>query len=43
MMKEVKLTIPSEWCDITIGTYQEYVKIQEGKGSEINKVIKSLA
>ena len=43
MMKEVKLTIPSEWCDITIGTYQEYVKIQEGKGSEKNKVIKSLA
>ena len=42
-MKEVKLTIPSEWCDITIGTYQEYVKIQEGKGSEKNKVIKSLA
>ena len=42
-MKEVKLTIPSEWCDITIGTYQEYVKIQEGKGSEKNKIVKSLA
>ena len=42
-MKEVKLSIPSEWCDITIGTYQEYVKIQESKGSEKNKVIRSLA
>ena len=42
-MKEVKLSIPSEWCDITIGKYQEYVKIQEGKGSEKNKVIRSLA
>ena len=42
-MKEVKLTIPDNWSDITIGTYQEYVKIQEGKGSEKNKVIRSLA
>ena len=42
-MKEVKLSIPSEWCDITIVTYQEYVKIQESKGSEKNKVIRSLA
>ena len=42
-MKEVKLTIPNEWSDITIGIYQEYVKIQEGKGSEKNKVIRSLA
>ena len=42
-MKEVKLTIPDNWSDITIGTYQEYVKIQEGKGSEKNKIVKSLA
>ena len=42
-MKEVKLTIPNEWSDITIGIYQEYVKIQEGKASEKNKVIRSLA
>jgi hypothetical protein len=42
-MKEVKLTIPNEWSDITIGIYQEYVKIQESKGSEKNKVIRSLA
>ena len=42
-MKEVKLIIPSEWSDITIETYQKYVKIQEGKGSEKNKVVKSLA
>jgi len=42
-MKEVKLTIPDNWSDITIDTYQKYVKIQEGKGSEKNKVIKSLA
>ena len=41
-MKEVKLTIPDNWNDITIGTYQKYVKIQEGKGSEKNKVVKSL-
>ena len=42
-MKEVKLTIPDNWSDITIDTYQKYVKIQEGKGSEKNKVVKSLA
>ena len=42
-MKEVKLTIPDNWADITIGTYQEYVKIQEGKGGEKGKVVKSLA
>tara|TARA_R100000781_G_scaffold85206_1_gene52464 strand:+ start:35 stop:616 length:582 start_codon:yes stop_codon:yes gene_type:complete len=42
-MKEVKLSIPDNWSDITIGTYQRYVKIQEGKGSDKNKVIKSIA
>ena len=42
-MKEVKLTIQDNWSDITIETYQKYVKIQEGKGSEKNKVVKSLA
>ena len=43
VMKEVKLIIPDNWSDITIGTYQKYVKIQEGKGSEKNKIIKSLS
>ncbi len=42
-MNEVKLTIPDNWSDITIDTYQKYVKIQEGKGSEKNKIVKSLA
>ena len=42
-MKEVKLIIPDNWSDITIGTYQKYLKIQEAKGSEKNKVIKSIA
>jgi hypothetical protein len=42
-MKEVKLRIPNEWSDITIGIYQEYVKIQESKATEKNKVIRSLA
>ena len=42
-MKEIKLSIPSEWCDITIGTYQKYVKIQEAKGSDKNKAIKILS
>ena len=42
-MKEVKLTIPDKWSDITIETYQKYVKIEGGKGSEKQKVIKSLA
>ncbi len=42
-MKEVKLTIPDRWSDITIEKYQKYVKIQEGKGSEKQKIIKSLA
>ena len=43
MMKDIKLIIPDQWSDITIGTYQEYLKIQEGKGSEKNKIIKSIA
>jgi hypothetical protein len=38
-MKEVKLQIPTEWQDITIGTYQKYVKIQEGKLSDKNKTV----
>ena len=42
-MKEVKLTIPDKWSDITIETYQKYVKIQEGKGTEKKKTISSLA
>ena len=42
-MKEVKLTIPDKWSDITIATYQKYVKIQDGKGSEKNKIIRSVA
>ena len=42
-MEQVKLIIPDNWSDITIETYQKYVKIQEGKGSEKNKVVKSLA
>jgi hypothetical protein len=42
-MKEVKLIIPENWSDITIETYQKYVKIQEGTGTEKKKVISSLA
>ena len=42
-MKEIKLIIPDNWKDITIGTYQKYVKIQEGKGTDKTKVVKSLA
>ena len=42
-MKEVKLTIPDNWADITIATYQKYVKIQDGKGCEKNKIIRSVA
>ena len=42
-MKEVKLTIPDNWADITVGTYQEYVKIQEGKGANKTKTINSIA
>ena len=42
-MKEDKLTIPDKWSDITIETYQKYVEIQEGKGSDKNKIVKSLA
>ena len=42
-MKEVKLTIPDNWTDITVGTYQEYVKIQEGKGASKAKTINSIA
>tara|TARA_Y100001972_G_scaffold118656_1_gene159008 strand:- start:5493 stop:6071 length:579 start_codon:yes stop_codon:yes gene_type:complete len=40
---EVKLTIPNNWNDITIGTYQKYYKIQNSKMSEKNKILKSVA
>ena len=42
-MEQVKLIIPDNWNDITIETYQKYIDSQEGKGTEKNKVIKSLA
>ena len=42
-MKEVKLIIPDNWNDITIGTYQEQVKIQESKKGEKHKIVRSLA
>ena len=42
-MNEIKLIIPENWSDINIETYQKYVDIQEGKGSEKNKIIRSLA
>jgi len=42
-MKDVKLVIPNNWQDVTIETYQKYAEIQESKGGEKNKVIKSLA
>ena len=41
-MKEIKLTIPDRWSDITIETYQKYIEIQESKRSEKQKVIRSL-
>ena len=42
-MEQVNLIIPDNWNDINIETYQKYVDIQEGKGSEKNKIIRSLA
>jgi len=42
-MKQVKLTIPNEWGDITINTYQQYTKIQESKMQERKKIVKSLS
>ena len=42
-MNEVKLTIPNNWSDITIKTYQEYLNIQEDKSSDKNKIINSIA
>jgi len=43
MMKEIKLTIPNEWKDITIEVYQEYLKIQESEKDEKEKVIESVS
>jgi|TARA_B100000963_G_scaffold78036_1_gene66083 hypothetical protein len=40
---EVKLIIPETWNDVTIETYQKYIKIQNGKGSDKNKIIRSIA
>ena len=42
-MKEVKLTIPTEWSDITVEVYQKYIKLQESKTEEEKLVVKSLA
>ena len=43
MMNEVKLIIPNSWSDITISTYQKYLKIQEGKLSDKKKILESIA
>ena len=40
---KVNLIIPNKWEDITISTYQKYLKIQESKAKDRNKVIKSLS
>tara|TARA_R100000781_G_scaffold112478_1_gene79735 strand:+ start:613 stop:1203 length:591 start_codon:yes stop_codon:yes gene_type:complete len=40
---KVNLIIPNKWEDITINTYQKYLKIQESKAKDKNKVIKSLS
>ena len=40
---KVNLIIPNKWEDITISTYQKYLKIQESKIKDRNKVIKSLS
>tara|TARA_R110002020_G_scaffold41198_2_gene121496 strand:+ start:526 stop:1107 length:582 start_codon:yes stop_codon:yes gene_type:complete len=42
-MKQVKLTIPDKWSDITIKTYQEYIEIQESNATDKNKIVKSIA
>ena len=42
-MKDIKLIIPNEWSDITIGTYQQYLEIQDSKKSEKQKIIQSLS
>ena len=42
-MKQVNLLIPNKWEDITVKTYQNYVKLQESKIDEKKKVIKSVA
>ena len=42
-MESIKLSIPNKWSDITIETYQKYINIQEGNGSEKTKILKSMA
>ena len=42
-MKEVRLTIPNKWEDITITVYQKYIKLQESKIDDRKKTIKSIA
>ena len=40
---KVKLTIPDNWTDITIETYQKYLIIQESRKKEKTKIIDSVA
>ena len=42
-MNEVKLTIPDNWTDITIGEYQKYIEIQDSILSDKKKVVESLS
>ena len=42
-MRKVKLLIPTEWSDITIGMYQQYIQIQNSKESDKVKIVKSLS
>ena len=42
-MRKVKLLIPTDWSDITVGMYQQYIQIQQSKESDKVKVVKSLS
>ena len=38
-MKQIKLTVPNNWNDITVKQYQELIKILDSKKNEKQKIM----
>ena len=42
-MKQIKLTVPDNWNDITVKQYQEFIKIVESDGKDKDKTIQMVS
>lgn len=42
-MKQIKLTVPNNWNDITVKQYQELIKILDSKKKEKQKIMEMVS